>query len=163
SSCGLFERNGTQERKVEVVTAVAHEALAAALPRAVADWTRDSPKSSLNTSGNYQMARATVTFEKNAGNERGALTVEIVEGLHVPSVKSRLALMMHGADDVHRMALQVAGYHGVQQWQPEKNAVGAHLVVANRFLVTLTGTHVSQDVFHQALNGIDVGALESLI
>lgn len=163
SSCGFFERKAPPERKTEVVTAVAHEALVAALPDAVADWTRNTPESTLNTSGTYQMARATVTFEKTVGDERGVMTIEIVDGLHVPSVKSRLALMMHGADDVHRMALQVAGYHGVQHWQPEKHAVGAHLVVANRFLVTLTGRHVSQDEFRRAVDGVDVRALESLI
>lgn len=146
----------------EVVNAVPHETLASALPKMVADWSRSEPQSSATSSGKYQMARASVTFKKEVDGKTGTLDIELIDGTHVPSVKSQLALMTHSANDVHQMDLTLAGYHGMQQWQPIEGEVAALVVIAGRFVVKAKGSLVSPTVFARAMEGIDVNELEVL-
>jgi hypothetical protein len=164
SACGLFGKKEAPEQSpapaAKVVQAVPPEALISALPKVVADWTSAAPQSSTASSGNYQLARANVAFEKALDGKVSTLNIEIVDGIHVPSVKSQLALLMHGGGDVHQMDFAVGGHHGVQHWQPEAGKVGAFVVVAGRFLVRLNGSNVPPQVFRQAADSVDVRKLE---
>lgn len=169
SACGLFGKEetesrpaATQRRKVEIVTAVPHEVLATVLPKTVEDWQGDVPQGSLTSAGVHQLSRAGITFKHKRDGTPGAFSLDIVDGTHVPSVNSTLALMAHAVEDVHRMELVVSGYHGVQHWQPQAGTVTAMIVLAGRFLVTLKGNHVPPQLVKQAVAAIDVRKLESL-
>lgn len=165
SACGLFEKKQAPEPAPapKVVAAVPYATLAAALPKALPDWTAEPPRGGITNTGAQELSRASVNFKKDVDGKQGSLSIEIIDGTHVPSVKSRLALMTHPADDVHLMDLTVAGYHGLQQWQPLSGGAFGFLVIADRFLVMLNGSNVSPTVFRQAAESVDVRQLESLV
>jgi hypothetical protein len=169
SACGLFEKKGAPEpapspasTRPKLPTAVPPEELAAALPKSITGWASDGPQSFAASAGDYQLARSVVNFKQEIEGKPATFSVEIIDGTHVPSVKSQLALLMHAADDVHRMELTASGYHGTQQWQPSSGDVAAFVVVANRFLIKLVGHNVSPLVFRQTVDAIDVRKLERL-
>lgn len=169
SACSLFgKKDAAEQEKSEPgatrqkIVAIPHDQLVTALPNAVADWTREAPQGNTTSAGNYELSQTAVTFKSVTGPKPASLTIEIVDGTHVPSVKSQLALLMHASDDVHQLKLTASGYAGIQRWQPASGEVSAFIVVAGRFLVKLRGVNVSPETFRQAVDLIDMRKLESL-
>jgi hypothetical protein len=166
ASCSLFksEASPTEAPKprADGPRAVAHEALAATLPRDVPGWKIETLPGAFIENGGNQLSRASANYSRSAEGEPGFFNLEVVDGTHVPAVRASLAILVHSVDDAHRMNVDVSGYQAIQQWLPESNSVTSTVVIANRFVVTLKGTNVPPELVGQALNRVDAKQLEAL-
>ncbi len=169
SACGLFGCKDEQKKpqppgseQVSVITAVPHEQLTAALPQQLDGWQVEFTPGKFTSGGNHQMSRAGANYSQQLDGNQSFFSIELVDGTQVPSVNASLAIMAHMVEDVHRVNLTVAGYSGIQQWQPETKGVTAMVVIAGRFVATLKGDNIRPEMVKTALSKMDFKKLETL-
>jgi hypothetical protein len=98
-----------------------------------------------------------------AAPKRQTVSLQILDGNHVPSAYAPLALISHSAGeaDVHKMQIKIGRHTGIQQWKPETGKVHVLMLIARRFMITLNGEHVSPQTVKQYLKAIDLDELAS--
>jgi hypothetical protein len=97
-------------------------------------------------------------------SQPAAISVEILDGSHVPAAYSQLAIMAHSrgpGEDMHKMSITVAGHSGIEEWDPTTGGVTAVIQVERRFLITLRGQGVSPEFVRETLQSIDLETLAS--
>ncbi len=169
SACGLFGSKDEHKKpqspgseQASVIIAVPHEQLTAALPQQLEGWQVEFSPGKFTSGGNHQMSRAGANYSQQLDGNQSFFSIELVDGTQVPSVNASLAIMAHMVEDVHRTNLTVAGYSGIQQWQPETKSVTAMIVIAGRFVATLKGDNIRPELVKTALSKLDIEKLETL-
>lgn len=176
SACGVVEWitsmfDDRPSFEVEVPTAVASSELAALLPE-IDGFERTTLHHESHTHGDHTLSQAHAIYTahsggntadsggKTSGSEGTASTMrlDILDGTHVPAVHGRLAVVMHGVDDVHRKPISVQGHSGIQHWNPQAGTVQVTLIV-DRFVVELNGSAVSPAVVASVLEALDLKQL----
>jgi hypothetical protein len=167
TGCG-FVRDlfGGKEREEEAhaptpAEPVPQDKLLALVPR-LQGWQRQPPEGKTTAAGERKITVAKASYHKQVEGKRLTVSIEIIDGNHVPSVYAPFAVFSHtktGPDGVHTMRVEMGGYPGIEEWKTESGQVNLALLVARRFVVTLRGSGISQDTVRQYINAIDLQQL----
>lgn len=168
-ACGLIEKlSGEKEDKAgehgqSPVEPIPYKKLIQLLPK-MEGWKAQPPQGKISSVGEHKITRASANYEKNADGKRQTVNLEILDGSYIPSVYAPFAVMAHSRGamlDAHKMEIEVDGYHGLQQWEPQSGKVTVFLLVARRFVITLKGTHIPPATVKQYIHAINLKKLAS--
>ena len=165
SGCKCAEKTRAPEPAPKLEKLVAHEQLAALLPK-LQGWEGGKPLSAISKRGQNEVSQASASYEKKVEEQTQTVTIELIDAEHDPSVFAPLAIMVHsgeGAESGHKRGIEIQGFHGIEEWQVETQSVLLALVVGNRFLVRLSGSHVPEATVKEWMNAIDLKKLASLV
>jgi hypothetical protein len=135
--------------KVELV---AHERLKAFLPT-LPGWTREGdPKGTTDPAEG--VSRVVAQYNHTGG---GGVSIEIMDTMSNPKLLEILK------EDLKSKETKVAGFPALQDWRSEIGSGTITVLVADRFVVGITGTNVSEfAVLQKTVDAIDLRKLAAL-
>jgi hypothetical protein len=152
-----------QVRPASTVKVVPHEKLLEFLPT-LPGWTRGEPRGTTDT--DEAVSRVQVDYNQDQGI--GGLSIEIMDTTMNADILGPLTefLKANRTETVElgtKKVTTVAGYPGTEEWTPEAGNGVVGILVANRFVVTVTGNSVGDvGVIRKVFDAIDVKKLAAL-
>jgi hypothetical protein len=144
---------------------VPHEKLAALFP-AIPGFKRESdPRGETDTAQNVSRVQADYTQE---GGGMGGLSVEMMDMSENSAMLAPLkeSLRIQGTKKTGlgtQRVTTVAGFPATEEWTPEAGNGVVSVLVADRFVVTMTGSSVGNvSVIYKALDSIDLKKIAAL-
>lgn len=144
---------------------VPHEKLAALFPT-IPGFTRESDPTG-TTDTEVHVSRAQADYTQESGGS-GALSVEIMDVstnsmMLAPFKEIQRHPGTHNTETGTQKATTVAGFPAYEEWTPQAGNGVVGILVADRFLVTVTGSSVGRvDVIYKALESIDLKKIAAL-
>jgi hypothetical protein len=144
---------------------VPYEKLAALFPTIPGFKRESDPKGDTDAAEHVSRAQADYTQE---GGGMGGLSVEMMD-VSTNSVMLTPFKQIQGQSGTHKIgngtqrSTTVAGFPAYEEWTPEAGNGVVGILIADRFLVTVTGSTVGKvDVIYKAIEAIDLKKIAAL-
>ena len=143
--------------------AVPHAQLEALLPE-VQGFTRGMPNGETDTQ--EKVSRTTVNYEGRSGGASVTIGVELMDSCRNPNMLSQVQEYLktgppQTAGTVFR-SLDVGGFPAYEEWTAESKHTEIHVLVAERFMVAVTGDGLNNGPVLDAAKAIDLQKLAAL-
>ncbi len=135
---------------------VAQAKLAAILPK-LEGWEGPAPAGKRVPAGEHEVTSAKASYSKQVDGQTLTVNLELMDGNHIPSVYSHLAVWAHKnpSTDFHKNSIEIEGHSGFEKWDPESKRVTVVFLVKGRFLFTFKGKNLSPEVVEKWLHAVE--------
>jgi hypothetical protein len=160
-ACAVLLLARPQAAAAQTCRAVPHPQLEALLPT-LAGFARQMPHG--ETDNQEAVSRTTVDYEQ--AGRAGTISVELMDSCRNPSMLSQVREFFKTGPPPTRgtvfRSVPVRGFPSIEEWTAESQHTEIHILVADRFMVKVTGDLVDVQPVRNAAQTIDLQRLATL-
>ncbi|HEU4428057.1 MAG TPA: hypothetical protein VFT98_04850 [Myxococcota bacterium] len=155
------------DRPRTLVDPVNFKALIDFLPAAPSGWTAGEPNGSTTAMGDYKVTTVSNSYRSAAsdGGAEQSVTAEITDGGFAEMVAAPFTMMSQFSSETtqgYQKGVTVEGQPGYEDWNTASRSSNLNVLVANRFLIHLSGSGLEPEALREWLAGMKIDELMEL-